>query len=303
MLKRTVTVMNPHHISARLEQLVFTTKDDGSEKQVPVEDLGYLILDHPHTTITQAAIQLLSKHNVGVVFSDEKHMPTAMLFHLDTHYIQTERFRKQAEASEPLKKQLWAQTVKAKILNQAAVLEKHGANEYKLLKNLATDVLSGDTGNREGQAARIYWSALFGANFNRERFGQWPNAPLNYGYAIIRASVARALAGSGLLPTLGIFHSNKYNSFVLADDIMEPYRPYVDAVVRFMICPENIQDENEENTRELTKEHKQFFFEMLTQDVVLEGQVRPLMNAVMTTTASLAKCFEGNSKKVLYPEM
>jgi CRISPR-associated protein Cas1 len=300
MLKRTVTVMNPHHISARMEQLIFSAKDEGGEKQVPVEDLGYLILDLPHTTITQAAFQLLSKHNVGVVFSDEKHMPTAMLFHLDTHHIQTERFRKQIEASEPLKKQLWAQTVRAKILNQAAVLERYGANEYKLLKNIATDVLSGDTSNREGQAARIYWSALFGEDFNRERFGQWPNAALNYGYAIIRACVARALAGSGLLPTLGIFHSNKYNSFVLADDIMEPYRPYVDAIVRFTIYP---SDEDGKVAQELTKEHKQIFFEMLTQDVVMEEQVRPLMNAVMATTASLAKCFEGNGKKVLYPEM
>jgi CRISP-associated protein Cas1 len=301
MLKRTVTVMNPHHISARLEQLIFSAKDAADEKQVPVEDLGYLILDHPHTTITQAAIQLLAKHNVGVVFSDEKHLPTSMLFHLDTHHIQTERFRRQAEASEPLKKQLWAQTVKAKILNQAAVLERYGANEYKLLKNVATDVLSGDTSNREGMAARIYWSALFGEDFNRDRFGQWPNAALNYGYAILRACVARALAGSGLLPTLGIHHSNKYNSFVLADDIMEPYRPYVDAIVRFTIY--NDEDKDAAEVKELTKEHKQYFFEMLTQDVVMEEQVRPLMNAVMATTASLAKCFEGSGRKVLYPEM
>jgi CRISPR-associated protein Cas1 len=191
--------------------------------------------------------------------------------------------------------------VKAKILNQAAVLERYGANEYKLLRNIATDVLSGDTSNREGMAARIYWSTLFGEDFNRERFGQWPNAALNYGYAILRACVARALAGSGLLPTLGIHHSNKYNSFVLADDIMEPYRPYVDAIVRFTIY--NDENTNDAEVKELSKEHKQYFFEMLTQDVVMEQQVRPLMNAVMATAASLAKCFEGNGKKVLYPEM
>lgn len=297
MLKRTIAVENPYHISARNEQIIFYEKAQAQEKQVPAEDLGFLILDHPQTTFTQAALQLLSKHNVAVIFSDEKHMPSSMLFHLDTHYIQTERFRKQIEAGVPLKKQLWAQTIKAKIANQAAVLQKYGAVEHKLLSNIAAAVLSGDTENREGQAARIYWKALFGNNFERDRQGSWPNAALNYGYAIVRAAVARALCASGLLPTLGIFHRNRYNSFVLADDIMEPYRPYVDAIVRFDLCKENKKIE-----LELHKADKLQFLQMLTQDVILNQQTRPMINAIMATTSGLANCFEGHEKKIPFPE-
>lgn len=295
MLKRTLFFGNPYHICTRDLQLHIAEKETGEVKTVPIEDIGFIVFEHPHITFTQSVMQLLAENNTAVIFCDQKFHPSSMLFHLDTHYVQTERFKHQINASEPLKKQLWQQTVKAKINNQAELIEKQGKNGEPL-RLKSNRVKSGDTTNEEAKAARIYWGRLFGEDFRRERFGDAPNPALNYGYAILRAATARALAGSGLLSTLGIHHRNKYNSFCLADDIMEPYRPFVDQLVCEM-------KEDDFNCAELGKNEKAKLLTLLTLDTQFNGQTSPLMVALSKTTASLAKCFEGAVRKIQYPEL
>lgn len=294
MIKRTLFFSNPCYLSIKQKQLVIHLREEDVQKQLPLEDVGYVILENPQITISMGAIQEMAENNVAVIFCDSKYMPTSMLFHLDTHFIQQERFRYQVNASVPLKKQLWQQTIKAKISNQAAVLNEKGKDDQSL-RQMAEDVLSGDSTGREAKAARVYWKRLFGPDFGRERFGDWPNPMLNYGYAIIRAATARALAASGLLNTLGIHHRNKYNAFCLADDIMEPYRPWVDKEVHRIYG----QDEHPE----LTKAHKAALLNILTHDTIMGMDKSPLMIALQRTAQSLAQCFEGKRKQVLYPEI
>lgn len=294
MLKRTLFISSPGHVNISKKQLVLTSKETGETKTAPVEDLGCLVLEHPQTTITLTALQELAAHNVGVIICDQRHMPTSMLLHLDTHYIQTERFRHQIEAGEPLRKQLWQQTIKSKLINQACLLDRVGG-DGSALRHLATGVKSGDTDNREAQGARRYWAAMFDDGFRRERFGPPPNEKLNYGYSIIRAAMARALAGSGLLPTLGIFHKNKYNAFCLADDIMEPYRPFVDFAVWELVEANGLSDE-------VTQADKAKLVGLLARDVSMDGQSSTMMVAMATTAASLATAFSSDKRKLLYPE-
>jgi CRISPR-associated protein Cas1 len=240
-------------------------------------------------------MQLLAENNAAVIFCDAKHLPNSMLLHLDAHYIQNERFKAQIQASEPLKKQLWQQTIVAKIKNQGQLLN-YLAKDGKALLMKAKLVKSGDTTQEEAKAARIYWQRLFGSDFTRARFGVAPNAGLNYAYAILRAAMARALAGSGLLNTLGIHHHNRYNAFCLADDLMEPYRPFVDLCVYELVeAGENLESLNTQVKAELLK--------ILNQDVALNNEVKPLQNALKVTAQSLAKCFEGKSKKLHFPSL
>jgi len=295
MLKRTLLFSNPYHLSTRNHQLQIATKETGEIKTVPIEDLGYVVFEHPQITFTQSVMQLMAENNTAVIFCDAKFHPSSMLLHLDTHYTQSERFKFQVNASEPLKKQMWQQTIKQKILNQGSLLAKITKNGDPLFHK-AKQVKSGDTTNEEAKAARYYWSELMGNNFRRERFGDAPNPALNYGYAILRAATARALAGSGLLATLGIHHRNKYNSFCLADDIMEPYRPYVDELVLIMQL-EGL------NCEELGLAEKAALLKILTTDVEMGKTISPLMIALGKTTASLAQCFEGTKKQISYPSL
>ena len=274
--------------------MVVSDKKSGEVRQLSIEDTGFVIFDHPQITFTQSVMQKLAENNTAVVFCDQKHHPASMLFHLDTNTVQTELFKQQVVASEPLKKNLWKQTIEAKIKNQHALLQKFGT-ENKLMETLAGRVKSGDTSNIEAQASRIYWQQIFGhKNFKRERYGMPPNPSLNYGYTILRAAVARALSGSGLLPTLGIHHHNKYNAYCLADDIMEPYRPYVDEVVRQ-------QMKASADYHDLNIERKAELLNVLSCDTVFGKVKRPLMVGLSMTTASLAKCFSGKQKKLTYP--
>ncbi len=247
-------------------------------------------------SVTHAVLHKLLDNNAAVITCNDKHHPTGLLLNLDGHTQQSEKFKAQIEASEPLKKQLWQQTIKAKINNQSAVLSTWEIdNSY--LKRYAQLVLSGDTSNQEAQAARYYWKMLFNEEdpfFVRERFGEYPNNFLNYGYAILRATVARGLVSSGLLPTLGIHHRNKYNAYCLADDIMEPYRPYVDHLVKVLML--------ETTEQELTTDIKRRLLNIPNIDLKIDGKDSPLMVGLQRTTASLAKCFEGETKKILYPE-
>lgn len=295
MLKRTISFDNPYHLSIKLKQLMLTDKETGAVLQRPIEDLGFIILNHPQITFTQAVMQEMAANNTAVVFCDEKHHPCSMLFHLDGHQVQNEHFRAQVSASQPLMKQLWQQTIVAKVRNQAAVLERTGESG-DALRHISTKVKSGDTDNQEAKAARHYWKKLFGPTFTRERFGAPPNPTLNFGYAILRAAVARALVGSGLLPTLGIHHHNKYNAYCLADDIMEPYRPYVDLTVWEL--------RNTDPAYHVMKPSvKESLLGILSCDVCMGKKKRPLMVALSETTASLSQCFAGERKKIKYPTL
>lgn len=269
--------------------------DEDSKKTVPIEDVGIIVLDHQQITITHGCIAALLDNNAAIVTCDNTHHPTGMMLPIDGHDTQSERFRYQIDASQPLKKQLWQQTIQAKILNQAAVLAARGI-EHENMLYWAKSVRSGDPDNYEGRAAAYYWRNVFPkkVEFFRGRDGDPPNNLLNYGYAILRAIVARSLVCSGLLPTLGIHHRNKYNAYCLADDIMEPYRPFVDKIVLRII-------DNGENFLELGNSIKSQLLAIATVDVQFEKGRSPLMVGLQTTTASLARCYEGRSRKISYP--
>lgn len=297
MIKRTLYFGNPAYLKTNNEQLVIEMQDSGETKSAPIEDIGLIILDHQQITITQALLAKLLANNTAVITCDDTHHPTGMLFNLDGHTLQSQKFQAQLEASVPLKKQLWQQTVTCKIENQAALLALE-REENKLLLTYSREVKSGDSENHEAKAAAYYWKRVFPdfLEFRRERYGPPPNNLLNYGYAILRALIARSLTASGLLPTLGIHHRNQYNAYCLADDIMEPYRPFVDKVVCQIIRGNG-------KFLEMTPSMKKALLEIPAMDVQIDGQKSPLMNAVQRTTASLAKCYEGKSRKILYPVM
>jgi CRISPR-associated protein Cas1 len=263
----------------------------------PIEDIGVLVLDNKQITVTSGVLEALLENNCAVITCDSKSMPVGLMLPLYGNTTQNERFRHQLDASLPLKKQLWQQTIKVKIENQAAVLKKCAGEEIRCMKVWASDVKSGDSDNMEARAAAYYWKNLFPINgFTRDREGIPPNNLLNYGYAILRAVVARGLVSSGLLPTLGIHHHNRYNAYCLADDIMEPYRPYVDELVHEIVTSGT-------DYEVLTKELKGKLLTIPTLEVVISGKRSPLMVAVGQTTASLYKCFCGELRKISYPEM
>lgn len=293
MIKRTLFFAQPCKLTVKDRQLVASYPESSETKSAPVEDLGFVVIENQQISISMPLLTELTNNNVAVVFCNAAHYPSSMLLNLDGHHIQQELFSRQIEATEPLKKNLWKQTIEAKIDNQAGVL-KRLSKEYKKVKYFSEKVKSGDVENAEGSAARIYWPLLFGEKFTREQHGDPPNKLLNYGYAIIRAAVARALAGSGLLATLGIHHHNKYNAFCLADDIMEPYRPYVDLLVHEIYS-------SGVNIEGLTTELKMKLLEVLAVDVQLGKQTRPLMIGISSSTASLARCYTGEAKKINYP--
>ena len=294
MLKRTLFFSTPFCLSLKDNQMVINTKQMPDMKRtVPIEDIGFVVLEHQQTNITLPLLNALSDNNVAVILCDKNLMPNAMLMNLDSNTTQGETYRAQIDASEPLKKGLWRQVVEAKIRNQAALLNKLG-KDGDILKPLYMNVKSGDSDNREGIAAKLYWSELFGRGFVRSREGAEPNNMLNYGYTLLRAAVARALMGSGLFPAFGIFHRNRYNAFPLADDIMEPYRPYVDEIVYALYT---------NGERELTKDVKAQILSLLFADTVFGKITKPLEVGLTTTTASLAKCFNGEQKKISYPQL
>ncbi len=292
MLKRALFFSTPFCLSLRNNQMIINTKEmPDMQRSVPIEDIGFVILEHQQTNITLPLLNALSDNNVAVIFCGNNLMPNAMLMNLDSNKTQGESYRAQIEASEPLKKGLWKQIVEAKIRNQAALLNKLGKNGERL-KPYYTNVKSGDADNREGIAAKMYWNELFGEDFIRSREGVEPNNMLNYGYTLLRAAVARSLMGSGLFPAFGIFHRNRYNAFPLADDIMEPYRPFVDEIVFDLFA---------NGERELTKDVKARLLHLLFTDTVFGKVTRPLEVGLTMTTASLSKCYCGIQKRITYP--
>lgn len=301
MIKRTLYFSNPAYLNLHQEQLQIELPhlkalgEAESKKSIAIEDVGIILLDHQQITITHACIAALLENNAAIITCDKQHMPTGMMLPIEGNDVQSERYRSQIDASIPLKKQLWQQTIQAKILNQAAVLANRNIEHANML-HWAKSVRSGDPDNYEGRAAAYYWKNVFPkkVDFFRDREGNPPNNLLNYGYAILRAIVARGLVCSGLLPTLGIHHRNKYNAYCLADDIMEPYRPYVDQIVLRII-------DNGENFLELGTGIKTQLLAIASIDVHFEKGTSPLMVGMQNTTASLARCFQGNARKINYP--
>lgn len=303
MIKRTLFFGNPAYLRFKDEQLVISLPEASllPEKDrtinIPIEDIGIVVIEHPQITLTHLLINALLENNVALITCDSRHMPNGLLLPLEGNTTQQERFRHQINASEPLRKQLWQQTVRQKILNQAAVLKQQGGKTENM-RYWADQVKSGDTENHEGRAAAYYWGELFDSSldFRRDKDGFAPNNLLNYGYAILRATVARSLVASGMLPTFGIHHHNRYNAYCLADDMMEPYRPYVDQLVLQII-------KEDEMAEELTKVHKAKLLQIPVLDVTINDRRSPLMLATQQTAASLAKCFRGELRKVEFPEM
>ena len=296
MIKKTLCFSNPAYLSLRNQQLVIQLDKSDKKRTVPIEDIAYILLDHQQITITHAAIAALLENNAALITCDSRHLPVGLLLPLEGNTLQSERFQAQIEASLPLRKQLWQQTVECKIRNQAYLLKKLHNCEVRNMLAWASEVRSGDSTNFEGRAAAYYWSKMFPEqdDFTRDREGVHPNAMLNYGYAVLRAIVARALVASGLLPTLGIHHHNRYNAYCLADDIMEPYRPFVDQLVAQLIQQYPDQEE-------ITTEIKRQLLTIPTLEVIISGQRSPLMIATSQTTASLAKCYNGELRKITYP--
>ena len=299
MIKRTLYFGNPVYLSTKNSQLVVNfpgakgVDDSIGLNTIPIEDIGVLVLDHKQITITHGTIESLLAINAAIITCDSNRMPIGLLLPLCGNTIQNERFRHQIATSIPLQKQLWQQTIQAKIKNQAAVLKECRSAEVRNMLKWTEDVRSGDPTNLEARAAAYYWAHLF-TKFRRDRNGDPPNNLLNYGYAILRAIVARGLVTGGLLPTLGIHHHNRYNAYCLADDIMEPYRPYVDKLVAGMF---------DEGITELNTEAKSKLLSIPVLDVIIKEQRSPLMIAVDLSTSSLYKCYSGESRKILYPEI
>lgn len=302
MIKKTLCFSNSAHLSYRQRQLIIRTVDavtgEQSECSRPIEDIGAVVIESEQVTLTSYLMSELLENKVALIVCDNKHMPFGLMLPLEGNTLQSERYEAQISASLPLKKQLWQQTVAMKIRNQAAVLHYANYAETGNMLAWASKVRSGDPENLEGRAAAYYWKNLFGENssFVRRPEGEEPNALLNYGYAILRAVIARSLVASGLIPTLGIHHSNKYNAYCLADDIMEPYRPYVDMLVLDILNKYQLPPE-------ICKETKKYLLSIPTIDVKIGRLSRPLMIAASMTSASLAKCYLGLTRKLVYPEI
>ncbi len=292
MLKKSILIERKTKVTCKNLQLVI--KNDSREATIPIEDIGFIVIDNPETYVSITAVNLLVANNAAVIICDASHLPNGMFLNLNSHHIQQEIFKAQINATQPLKKQLWQQTIKEKIKNQGLLLNQITCTSNKF-EYLASKVTSGDSTNMEAVAASFYWKSFFEHRFKRERFGDYPNNFLNYGYAILRAATARALAGSGLLNTFGIHHKSKYNAFALADDIMEPFRPIVDEAVNTII--------QHYDEQELTTEIKSVLLQILTRTVYFKNEKSPLMVALQKTASSLQQCYIGERKKIKYPEL
>lgn len=292
MIKQTLMFTTPVSLSLKDQQMVITFKDNKDTVTRPIEDIGFVIIENPMVSITIPLLNELADNNVSVVFCDKKQMPKTMLMTLEGNTTQQESYKYQIDASLPMKKNIWKQLIESKIKNQALLLFKVGKNG-EVLKPYYMNVKSGDSDNREGAAAREYWSRLFDEGFKREREGLPPNNLLNYGYTILRAAVSRALIGSGLYPAFGVFHRSRYNAFPLADDVMEPYRPFVDEIVHYLYCDKTVT--------ELDNQTKGKLLRLLFSDVKIGKVTRPLENALSLTTASLLKKFKGETDTLSLP--
>lgn len=294
MLYRSIYIGNPTYLRLKDAQMKIICPETKAERgSIPIEDMGLLMLDHAQITLSHQLVQSLMLHNVVLVSCDERHLPQGMMLPLHGHSSHTQRIRRQIDISEPLRKRIWKQTIECKIANQIAVLRSR-LLEHEPMYGYLSAVRSGDTSNMEGIAAQYYWRSLFGREFYRDREGEGANSLLNFGYAVLRSIVARAIVDAGLLPALGIFHRNKYNPYCLADDLMEPYRPYIDRAVLAWLDEHPI-------AYQLDQEAKAYLLRQATADVAIDGELRPLLVAVRTSVSSFYRCLIGEKRQVSFP--
>lgn len=292
MIKRIIEVSNPARLALKNQQMVIN-REEVEPALVPIEDLGILILDHPQISHTQGLLLACSENNVAVLVCDNKHLPVAILLPFESNSLHTRILAQQVQITVPIRKRLWQAIVKAKISEQAKVLQ-HVAGDSQPLSSYITRVRSGDPENVEAQAARVYWQRLFGTTFHRDKDLTGINTLLNYGYAVMRAAVARAIVSTGLHPSLGLHHHNQYNNFCLADDLLEPLRPAIDLKV-FEIS-KSINDEPE-----LTPDNKRALLEILSSDCIINKQKLPLMAALHYYAASVRKVIFNENKQLEIP--
>ena len=298
MIKRTLYFKQDAYLSVKKEQLLVRYPDSEREATIPIEDIGVVILDHYRLTLSSTLLNKLLQNNVAVITCDEKHLPLGMFLNLDGHSQQLLHLEAQISTTPAKKDRLWKQIIRQKLLNQARVLKKWSKEDTPLIR-WSKQVQNGDVENKEGRGASYYWPKLMAdyfPNFKRSRFGAFPNSLFNYGYTILRGVVARALVASGLHPTLGIHHHNKYTAYGLADDVMEPYRPLADALILQLL-------EKYSNQLELARNFKVELLRIPVLDVIINQQKSPLMLAVQQTTASLQQCFAGTLKQLKLPSL
>lgn len=292
MTGRIIEISNgPACLSIAHSQLVIRREGEDN-KTVPVEDLALLLLNHPAIIINQSVMTKLAEANVAIIHCGGGHMPVSISLPLSGHSLQGERLRGQINAPRPLKKQLWKAIIACKIARQADVLALC-TGHHQGLGEMAKRVKSGDSGNLEAQAAQRYWPKLLGPSFRRDRLGAYPNGMLNYGYAIMRSAIARNICMSGLNSGIGLFHHNRSNSFPLADDLIEVWRPWVDLRVREIV--------NKAKTEEFGKPEKQAILSLLNEDVVFEGVNFPVQTAMQRMTSSLAQSFNDGKVSIKFP--
>jgi CRISP-associated protein Cas1 len=296
MIKKIIEISRERtSLSIKYGQLVI--KQDGqSDRSIPCEDIGVLLIDNPATNYTHSVFTELSKHNAAVIFCDNSHLPIGCLLPIESNTTQTQSFAEQINAKEPIKKKLWQQLIRAKISHQAKIV-KDNTQIYKALMVLVDKVRSGDPENVEARASKLFWGAyLQGLEFRRDSEGKPPNNLLNYGYMVVRAAVARAICSAGLLPSVGLHHKNKYNAFCLADDVVEPFRGFVEVKVKEIV-------QSGEDYEELTQAIKARLLEVLYEEVEIAGFKGPLMVGLHRTAASLQRCFAGEQKEIDLPKI
>lgn len=296
MIKKTILIENSNSLSIRNGQIIIVSKSSGEIASINPDDIGIIIFDNKEIVYSHTVMQKLIENNIAIIFCNDKHLPIGMYLNFDANYSQTVSINNQIELSQAKKDRIWKFLIKQKITNQAILLEINNFDNFKLLKNHSTQVKNGDSTNREAVSAKAYWKCLFGNQFKREREGSYPNNLLNYGYAILRGITAKSLSGSGLLPMIGIHHHNQYNSFCLADDIMEPYRPFIDKMVYEFV--NNFSEINEINTG-----FKKYILKIAVEDVQMNELIRPLAIALTYTTSSLAKYINGDVEELNLPRI
>ncbi|MHB1763856.1 MAG: type II CRISPR-associated endonuclease Cas1 [Acidimicrobiales bacterium] len=268
--------------------------EDAERWRCPVDDLAAISISHPRVSVSKSALAACAIEGICLVVYDDKYMPVGMMLPLQSHYLQAERFARQATASLPTRKRLWQQVVRAKIETQARLLEELRWSDSGI-RELVSRVRSGDPTNVEAQAARRYWPSLMGQWFSRDRYGPWPNPMLNYGYAILRAITARAVVTAGLHPSLGLHHHNRYDAFCLADDLMEPFRPIVDRAVVSRVEREGDVD------RVLRREDRAMLIGELYKRIEHEGESRTLFDVLSRMALSLVDVYTGTGTALVIP--
>ncbi|HRP02339.1 MAG TPA: type II CRISPR-associated endonuclease Cas1 [Candidatus Kapabacteria bacterium] len=298
MIRKTLLIEKDNYLSIKNEQLIITSKESGLIRSINPADVGIIIFDNRESTYTHSVISKLLHHNIAIIFCDDKRMPLGMFLNFESNYSQTYTINKQLGLNQAQKSRIWKQIIISKIVNQANLIQHISQEKYVYLKNLSNKVGLADKTNREGIAAKVYWKTLIGEYFIRDRDGEFPNNYLNYAYAILRSLTAKSLSGSGLLPIIGIHHHNQYNTYCLADDIMEAYRPFADALIYDYLKSDMDNEEKQD-----MKLFKRYIQKIATEDVLIGDLTRPLSIALTFTTSSLTRCICGESDKISLPRL